>query len=456
MARARVETSIDALRKQARIMFAGKSSLYLRLSKAELASALTRGTLEPAIEPGGEGTKVRKVIVCKRCGTGGLHWEREMRDGRERFWLAEPDGARHDCDPFKDEKDEDQEPEAGDAVPVQETVPVAKPAPTAPPVVVDGDKPAARAATSITNALELLTQSLSASVDSDQVRQIATEVCRSLMQTGDFGVKTLKIEIGTLPAIEVENQHSHFPLLLALVSNRVNALLVGPAGSGKSTAAFEAARAIGLPYYMQSVGPQTSKADLVGFKNAMGEYQETPLRQAYERGGVFLLDEIDAGNPSVLTLLNALLANGHMTFGCGQLVERHADFICIAAANTYGTGADRQYVGRNQLDAATLDRFFVLEWPYDETFERALCGLPVKRVYRELKPSGYSVEGWVEFVTRTRKVIAEKNIRHVISPRASIVGAKLLNVLDAKTLEEGLVWKGLPEIQREQIRGKRA
>jgi hypothetical protein len=41
-------------------------------------------------------------------------------------------------------------------------------------------------------------------------------------------------------------------------------------------------------------------------------------------------------------------------------------FVCIAAANTFGTGADRQYVGRNQLDESTLDRFRIGQIELDD------------------------------------------------------------------------------------------
>jgi len=49
--------------------------------------------------------------------------------------------------------------------------------------------------------------------------------------------------------------------------------------------------------------------------------------------------------------------------------------VCIAAANTYGKGADRQYVGRNELDESTIDRFRIGTVPmdYDEGLETALC-----------------------------------------------------------------------------------
>src|SRR5574337_558373 len=50
-------------------------------------------------------------------------------------------------------------------------------------------------------------------------------------------------------------------------------------------------------------------------------------------------------------------------------VKRHADFVCLGAANTYGNGGDRQYVGRDQLDASTLDRFWPVDMGYDPVFE---------------------------------------------------------------------------------------
>jgi len=66
------------------------------------------------------------------------------------------------------------------------------------------------------------------------------------------------------------------------------------------------------------------------------------------------------------------------------VATRHPDFICIAAANTFGRGADRQYVGRNQLDESTLDRFRIGTVPmdYDEGLERQLC--PDAELYARL------------------------------------------------------------------------
>jgi cobaltochelatase CobS len=67
------------------------------------------------------------------------------------------------------------------------------------------------------------------------------------------------------------------------------------------------------------------------------------------------------------------------------VAKKHPDFICIAAANTYGRGADRQYVGRNELDESTLDRFRIGTVPmdYHEQLERQLC--PDNALYMRLR-----------------------------------------------------------------------
>jgi MoxR-like ATPase len=108
------------------------------------------------------------------------------------------------------------------------------------------------------------------------------------------------------------------------------------------------------------------------------EYLRSDFVRCYEEGGVFLFDEIDAADSNTLLVINAALANGHMALPNRPekpTAVKHPDFVCIAAANTFGTGADRQYVGRNQLDESTLDRFRIgqIELDYDPEIEAALC-----------------------------------------------------------------------------------
>ncbi len=148
-------------------------------------------------------------------------------------------------------------------------------------------------------------------------------------------------------------KHSQLPSLINMVGAGLNVMLTGSAGSGKTHASAQVAEALGLKFYALSVGAQTSKSDIVGFIDAGGTYRTTLFRQAYEKGGVFVMDEIDAGNSNVLIQINSALSNGICSFPDKQ-VKAHKDFHFIATANTYGKGESVKYVGRNRLDAATL------------------------------------------------------------------------------------------------------
>ena len=218
--------------------------------------------------------------------------------------------------------------------------------------------------------------------------------------------------------------------LATWLGEAVHVFLVGPAGSGKTSAARAAAEDLELPYYEKSMGPQTSEWNLVGFVNPTnGQYIPGCLREPFENGGVLLLDEMDAANPGVLTTLNAALANGHYTFPDGVEVERHPDFRCVAAGNTFGGGADRVYVGRNQLDGASLDRFANVPMDYDEDAEFHWAGLDQR--------------DWVSYVQRLRHAAENAAMRVIISPRASIAGAKLLRAgkLDRATIADRLIFQ---------------
>jgi MoxR-like ATPase len=234
---------------------------------------------------------------------------------------------------------------------------------------------------------------------------------------------------------KIEGKHKCFGMLLAILKSGLHAYLVGPAGSFKTTAAEQCANELGREFFCQSVGQQTTQSQLLGYMDANGNYVSTVFRKAFEFGGVFLLDEIDAGNANVLTVLNAALANSLCSFPDG-MVKRHPDFLCIAAANTIGTGADRQYVGRNQLDAASIDRFAFLDWPYDEELELKIA------------PNF----AWTTYVQKVRRVVAELKVRHVVSPRASIAGGKMLaNGVDAKSVAEIVIWKGMDAATRAKV-----
>lgn len=229
----------------------------------------------------------------------------------------------------------------------------------------------------------------------------------------------LKAEVGIAPLkiitstnAEPKNlglAHKSTGELIQFLGAGCHVFLTGPAGSGKSTGAEQAAKALELPFYATSVCSQTTKTDFLGYMDATGSYRRTQFRDAYENGGVYLIDEIDAGNPNVLSVLNAALSNSNCAFP-DSMVKRHDKFKCVAAGNTWGTGKTVQYVGRNAIDAATLNRFVIIHWDYDEKLEIAISGNP----------------GWARYVIACRAEIKNRGIQFLITPRASINGAKAI------------------------------
>lgn len=262
------------------------------------------------------------------------------------------------------------------------------------------------------------------------------DVCREVIAEAVKGIppKEIKITIGDMTHNVSGVQHKHFERLLKMCAargydgHRLNVWLFGPPGTGKTTAARNVAKAVGLPFHCN--GSLASKYELIGFIDAHGVCHSPEFRKAWEHGGVYLFDEIDGSDPKAVVAFNAALANGIMAFPDG-MVERHADCVVIAAANTTGLGATAEFNGRLKLDAATLDRFMFLDWPIDEALERAL--VPAH------------MADWVEIVQDFRRKVARAGVRGVmVTPRATLYGASLLaagmsiNEVKAAVLRKGM------------------
>lgn len=195
--------------------------------------------------------------------------------------------------------------------------------------------------------------------------------------------KRLEVVIGSAPPVKLEGAaHPKLQRVLRLLANRKPVFLPGPSGSGKSYLAKQAADALKLSFRSISCSIGMTESQLLGRslprgKHGQFEYVNTPFLAAYEGGGLFLIDEIDAADSSVLLCINSAIANKRIDLpGRDEqpVATMHADFCVVAAANTFGRGADRMYCGRNPLDESTLDRFRAGTTPveYSRDLERAL------------------------------------------------------------------------------------
>lgn len=192
--------------------------------------------------------------------------------------------------------------------------------------------------------------------------------------------------------------HEKFEQILRQTQLDEPIMLIGPAGSGKNVAVSQVADSLGLHMYYTNNASNEFK--LTGFIDAGGNYRDTEFYKAFKNGGLFFLDEIDNSDPSALIVINSALANGYMAFP-HETIDRHPDFRIVAAANTWGKGADLQYVGRNALDAATLDRFDNIFFDYDRKLEECL----------------YPSEEVLKFMWSFRDAVLKTKIPHVVSTR---------------------------------------
>jgi cobaltochelatase CobS len=262
--------------------------------------------------------------------------------------------------------------------------------------------------------------------------------------------KTLTIELlGDDGEIRrVEGAHAQMPELLYWANSkdmhgyRWPVMLFGKPGVSKSFSTKQAADAMGLSFGLISLNPQTPESRLFGFIDAGGKYHRTLFREAFENGGVFLIDEIDNANDALLTSLNSCLANGHGAFPDGR-IERHADFVCVATANTPGRGGDANHSGRRQLDAATINRFAVIEWKNDDELEMRIATAINEKAGRL----------WLEWIRKVRVYCEAHHPRVIVSPRSTYMGAKALldSPFTIEQIADMTLFKGLDKDTKAKI-----
>jgi hypothetical protein len=139
------------------------------------------------------------------------------------------------------------------------------------------------------------------------------------------------------------------------------------------------AKAMSLPFGSLSCTAGMSEGHLTGRPTIQGGYIPARFVELYETGGVFLFDEFDAADPNTALVVNSALANGYLSVPYRtekQRADRHKNFVCIIATNTWGNGADPQYLGRSGLDLATRDRFAAAKIlvQYDQELEKRILG----------------------------------------------------------------------------------
>lgn len=201
----------------------------------------------------------------------------------------------------------------------------------------------------------------------------------------------------------------------------------GPAGNGKSTGATEVLTALGYKIYHLDCTDSTVTEQLVG-----GLVPEPDgkggIRMAFREGvfnkafkdpkGAILLDEFDALDPRVAMCLQSALHRQHD--GKRKLSSPDADVSVqvsegpcpiIATMNTWGNGATSEYVGRNSIDSASMDRFnSIIDTTYSKEDE-ILTGMGFDKK---------DVKDIISLVKECRTAISDSGLKILLSTRRVI------------------------------------
>ena len=252
-----------------------------------------------------------------------------------------------------------------------------------------------------------------------------------------------------------QQEHALFPLVAKLIAAKINVYLHGTFGTGKTKLAEHVCEMLGVDYHIVNFTPQSSESGLTGYMWG-NEYIKSTVRDCMESGKALILDEADACNPAIFLRLCALLSSRTMSFPDGKRVDAHDNFFVIACGNTTMGGATQAANGRLRQDRAIVDRFAMVFQGIDDSLEASFLGISEPSEPVDIEAGGLiSKEYWLGRVRKARAAQTKLGIECTISPRASILGAQMIDAgiglswLDSCVLFRGLSTEQVTRIQAE-------
>lgn len=154
-----------------------------------------------------------------------------------------------------------------------------------------------------------------------------------------------------------------------------NVLLIGESGTGKTALIRHYCAKNKIPYYRVVLNGATTPEELLGQllmdKNGKFTFNYGVLIEFMRHGGIFVFDEINAGQKEILHVLNSITdweRKAIITGNKGEVIEASPKFLAIACANP-----PEEY-DLEEMSMSLKSRFVTYYLDYDENVEKTLLG----------------------------------------------------------------------------------
>ena len=258
------------------------------------------------------------------------------------------------------------------------------------------------------------------------------------------------------PTIEDEGFHiadKDWYLLVRNIKSKVNTMMVGPSGTGKTELVLLACKKLGLECSVYDMGSMYDPVSgLLGVhrlqKGGESVFDYAKFTQDIQKPGVILLDELSRAPVTTNNILFPCLDSRRMLpvemAGGDELrsIPVHPDCVFVATANV---GAE--YTGTMSLDRALVGRFFPLELDYMPLE----CEVKVLSKRCGITPA--DAENIANVAGTIRSLYGKQEISCTISTRETLSAAKL--VADGWSSLEAMELTFLPLFEGTRTEGER-
>jgi cobaltochelatase CobS len=205
------------------------------------------------------------------------------------------------------------------------------------------------------------------------------------------------------------------------------AIFVGPTGSGKSSYFEQVCARLNKPCRRMNLNGDITISDFIGqtgLEDSKTAYKYGILPIAMREGSVLIIDEFDAGHPSVTLAAQAVLEGKPLVINeTGEIIKAHPNFRIVATANTKGQGdASGQYNGTQPQNYATMNRFKLakeVDYPDKRTEARIL-----KQKTGVMNTDGL-IDKLIEVARLVRNAHKQDEIQATMSTRTLVVTTEL-------------------------------